>query len=160
MSIFRFRHCRTISTSWRRHITCRKWGSPLNHSSHRQMGIRRLQNLHTKKPRPHPGTPVWTNSLRAIFLYPRFGILTGFDRLFPKFLTDFSQIDFIIYRLFLNRLTHTYLRIWTSPINTDLHYSFSSRSSPCSSHRSLRDLITPNFFLFYLPFLFSSYIGI
>ena len=115
------------------------------------MGFWCLQDLHTQKPCPHPGRSVWTNSPCPIFLYPCFGILTHFYRLFT--------INFIHHRLFwFDWLPHTYL--WTWPVPLIWTYIFFllvffplllTSPTMCPHH-------TPNFFFFYLPIYIYIYI--
>ena len=144
--IFQFRHWQTISVSWRCHITCRKWGSPFNYSSHQKIGIQHFQNLHMKKPCFHPGllfgqtARTQCSFIHALESWP---IFTDF---FSNFLQTFSRLTLLFNRLFLN---HFNPRL---PMDMDLSHQygltflFLLTSSPCSSHRPLHDLITQNLF--------------
>jgi len=88
------------------------------------MGFPCLQDLYMKKPCPHPGAPVWTNCPLPIFLYPCFGILTGFLQTFPILfyfiLQTFSESFTPLHLLMDMDLSHQY-RLFPNPFPAHLH---------------------------------------
>ena len=139
----------TILASWRHYISCQKWSTPSNYPSHQQMGLQHLQDLHLEEPRSHPSPPVWANSMPAIFLHPRFGLLIFLLLLF----TDFTSVNH-------GQLpSHSGLLPYNTPTRMDLLPSIQTHMyfpplfplAPHITHYVTSSLQIPHFFL---PFSF------